>query len=127
MKRGRQHPLNAGNKIIGCLALIIRELRESITDAWIKFCKSQRARVDKENGIRVPSEEGHELFTEANEWQNLRVVFYHLQQRLGGLGALRVVGVVHKVTSGPELAVSVLVVVAAHLLFEGGLMLLQLV
>ena len=38
-----------------------------------------------------------------------------------------VMGVVHKVASGPELAITMLVVVAAHLLFECGLVLLQLV
>ena len=33
----------------------------------------------------------------------------------------------HKVTSGSKLAITVLVIVAAHLLFKGGLVLLQLV
>ena len=36
-------------------------------------------------------------------------------------------GVVHKVASSSKLAITMLMVVAAHLLFECGLMLLQLV
>ena len=53
------------------------------------------------------------------------MILQHLHQRFLGFGTLGMAGVVHKVAPGPELAVSMLVIVAAHLLFKCGLMLLE--
>ena len=75
----------------------------------------------------MSSNKAHEVFTEADGREYLREVFYHFYQRLRGFRALGMTGVVHKVASSSKLAITMLMIVAAHLLFECGLMLLQLV